>query len=238
MHGRHRTIVVEDERLARLELCSLLAREPTISVIGEAASLEGARRLMTSQKPDVVFLDVQLGYESGFDLLDDGVHDFEVVFVTAYNHHAVRAFELNALDYLLKPVDAQRLHEAVTRIGSPRAVAQRNDTSLEPDDRLFVQVDDGWRFVRVSEITCVMAKGDVSQIHLADRSKILIHRTLKSWEACLPQRLFLRIHRSTIVNLDFVTGVQEWSGQTFHVHVRGLTEPLSMSRRYAARLKA
>jgi len=237
METRHRAVIVEDERLARLELCSLLSKEPTIEIVGEASSVQEARAVLQSLKPDVIFLDVQLGADTGFDLLDSTPCDFDIVFVTAFNHHAVRAFEINALDYLLKPVDPDRLREAVQRIGFPRAPHTAPSEQLTTDDRLFVRIDHRWRFVRVSEITCIEARGDFSRVHLTDGMNLLINRTLKNWERQLPTKAFLRIHRSTIVNLDYVQRVEEWSGQTFQVFVRGLPDALTMSRRYAARLK-
>jgi len=229
---------VDDERLARVEMRTLLAAHPDIQVVGEADNLAAALAIIAADKPDLVFLDIQLGPESGFELFDRAGSSFEVIFVTAFEEHAVRAFEVNALDYLLKPVHPERLADALGRVEGGRAEHPVGSVLLEPDDRLFIRAGERWRFLKVSSIVVIEACGDFSRVLTSDGAGILLGKPLREWEARLPPRMFARIHRSTIVNLDHVERVEEWSGQTFHVYVRGLTAPYQMSRRHAGRLRS
>jgi two-component system LytT family response regulator len=238
MSGRPlRTVVVEDERLARAELCGMLAGFPGITVVGQAAGLDEARRVIAAAKPDVVFLDIRLGRANGFTLVEDGTVDCDVVFVTAYDEHAVRAFEVSAVDYLLKPVDPERLAEAVRRLtGGARAVAAP-EGRLHPDDRMLVKSGTRWRFLTVRAIRCIRSAGDYSLVLTTDGAETLVSRSLREWEARLPEHGFARVHRGAIVNLEEVVRVDEDGPAAFSVWIRGLAEPVPMSRRRAAGLR-
>lgn len=234
-----RALVVDDERLARQELRRLLAAHPEVRVVGEAAGVDEAARLIEREQPDVIFLDVQMPGESGFDLFERAAVGARVVFVTAHDAHALRAFDVNALDYLLKPVAPERLAATVTRL---RRKAEPGD---EPPPRrftmadfVFLPVDGRARFLRVGGIVCVLAAGDASEIVTADGARGRVPRSLKAWEDRLPEQQFVRIHRESIVNLQYVERIEEWSHESFHVHLRGIPEPLTLSRRHASRLRA
>lgn len=231
-----RALIVDDERIARRDLRELLATVTGVTVIGEAGTLDEATRLVTDHDPELVFLDIQLGRESGFDLLSRVDARFEVIFVTAFDQHALRAFDLGAVHYLLKPVEPDKLQAAIRRVLS-REVAPRDASPFKEGDRLFVKCVHTWRFIEIRAIRYIEADGDYSTVHLADGTQCLMSRPMREWEVRLPERLFRRIHRSTIVNLDFVVKVEEWSPSTFDVHLRGSTAPLKMSRRFAVRLK-
>lgn len=229
-----RAVVVEDERLPRMELCSMLARE-AVKVVGEAASVDEALTVIDEHGPDLVFLDIQLGRETAFDLLERTEADFDVIFVTAYDEHAIRAFQVNALDYLLKPVDPDRLKKALARMASG---SQPDDqVPLELEDRLFVKVSNGWRFLKIGNIKVIQAAKDYTRLRLADGAEIHIAKPIREWQDRLPSQAFARIHRSTIVNLEYVLKVDEWFNRTYQVHVEGIEKPFSMSRRNAQRLK-
>ncbi len=233
---RLRALIVDDERLARVELVKLLGARPEVEVVGEAADAAEAARRIAELRPDVVFLDVQMPGRSGFELLDDVEGGFEVVFVTAYDAHALRAFEVNALDYLLKPVNPARLAETIERLTS-RPAERPTDRRLDGEDYLFLAGDRRPRFVKVATIACIRGADDYAEIVLAGGETSLVHRPLKDWEARLPEKRFVRIHRTAIVNLDYVERVERARDEHFHVVVRGVREPLPMSRRHAARLK-
>ncbi|MGD2070840.1 MAG: LytTR family DNA-binding domain-containing protein [Gemmatimonadota bacterium] len=232
-----RVLVVEDEPLPRRELCTLLT-ERGMQVVAEAESVAGARQALAEHRPELVFLDIQLGKETAFDLLEAVEADFEVVFVTAYDRYALRAFEVNAVDYLLKPVDPERLDETLSRLdGAPSTPPDGRPTALTLEDRLFVKDGRRWRFVQVERIKVIEADGDFTRLHLSDGREVMLGRPLREWEATLPPGTFVRIHRSTMVNLDYVIEVEEWFNRTFRVHVEGFDEPWAMSRRRAAKLK-
>ena len=231
-----RVLIVDDERLAREKIRGYLAGEPDVEIVGECASGGEAVAAIRARRPDVVFLDVQMPGRSGFDLLDDVADPFQVVFVTAYDAHALRAFEVNALDYLLKPVNPARLRQTVERLLG-RAAESPSDRQLAGDDYLFLAADRRPRFVKVSAIACIRGADDYAEIILDGGETSLVHRPLKDWEARLPDKRFARIHRTVIVNLDFVERVERVREEQYQVIVRGLAEPLPMSRRHAARLK-
>lgn len=230
-------LLVDDERLARAELRSLLAVHPEIAVAGEAASLEEARRALAETEPDVVFLDIQMPGGTGFDVLESIPTGSRVVFVTAYSEFALRAFEANAVDYLLKPVHPARLAETVSRLlrRVPRGAAPR--APLHPDDPLIVPDAKHYRIVRVKEIVSIHGAKDNSEVRTTDGRTTLVSRSLKEWEETLPPRTFLRIHRSTIVNVDQVERIEPWFNSSFRIYLRRATEPLEVSRRFATLLR-
>jgi two-component system LytT family response regulator len=231
-------LIVDDERLARQELRALLAVHPDVRVAGEAASVEEAARHLAREQPDVIFLDIQMPGESGFDLFARAPVSSGVIFVTAHDAHALRAFDVNALDYLLKPVAPARLAEALERLRRRSEPVPTATRRFEPGDFVFLPVDGRSRFLRVSQIVTVAAAGDATAVTTADGLRGRVPRSLKSWEERLPPKLFVRIHREAIVNLQFVERIEEWSNEAFQVHLRGGGPPLTLSRRYAARLKA
>ena len=230
-------LIVDDERLARQELRTLLAVHPEVEVRGEAASVDEAARHLAREQPDVIFLDIQMPGESGFDLFARAPVGARVVFVTAHDDHALRAFDVNALDYLLKPVAPARLAATITRLREDTG-GERPARQLEYGDFVFLPVDWRSRFLRVNQIVSVAAAGDATVVTAADGTGGRVPRSLRSWEDRLPPKQFVRIHREALVNLQFVERIEEWSHEAFQVHLRGQPAPLTLSRRYAARLKS
>lgn len=233
-----RAVIVDDERLARNKLRSMLAIYPQIQVAGEADSVKTALELIESIRPDVVFLDIQMPGETGFDLIERVESDFKVIFITAFDEHAIRAFEVNALDYLLKPVNPARLARAIERLFAVSAEQEAARRALEYDDHLFLTIDRRSRFLKVSAIKCILAEGPYSRVVTSTGEQSLVLRSLKQWEERLPEKHFLRIHRSTIINIERVERIEKWFNYSYQVFVEGETEPFVMSRRYAARLRA
>lgn len=233
-----KAVVVDDERLARRELRSLLDELGGITIAGEADSVESAEAVIEKTAPDVVFLDIHLGAESGFDLLDRIEHECDVVFVTAYDAYAIRAFEVNALDYLLKPVNPERLARAVERLTAPNIAPPAGVArQLEYGDRMFLETDGHPRFVKLDSIVCLVAADDHSELFTNDGKKTLVLKTLREWEERLPERFFPRIHRSTIINLEYVERIEAAFNRSYRVFLRGFSEPFAMSRRHASKLK-
>jgi two-component system, LytTR family, response regulator len=234
-------IIVDDERLARRELRAMLeeAHAAAVRVVAEAESVRTAAELVRTCDADVVFLDVQLAGESGLELLPLIDPSVALVFVTAFDQYAVRAFEVNALDYLLKPVAPARLARAVERLAKPndsppsRAPVSRLDYA----DRLFLRLDDRMGFVKVADIVSIVSDGDYSEVRLATGRTHRARKPLRDWAARLPDNAFARVHRSTIVNLEFVERVEEWSHFSYRLYLRGSANPVVMSRRYAGLLK-
>jgi len=234
---RFTAILVDDERLARKELRSMLAEHEIIDIVGEAESVAQAAELFQAQKPDVLFLDIQLPGETGFDLIEKISPACKIIFVTAFDAYAIRAFEVNALDYLLKPINPARLAQAIERLTSHDAAPASPVRALEYEDRLFIEVDERSRFLKVSDIVVISAMGDYSRIFSADGQKSLVLKSLRDWEERLPAKQFMRIHRSTIINVEYVERLESWFNRSYRIHLRQIPEPLVMSRRYAARFK-
>jgi two-component system LytT family response regulator len=232
-----RTVIVDDERLARKDLRSLLADHPDVEVVGEADSVASAAALIQEQDPDLLFLDIQMPGDSGFDLLDKYDVRAKIIFVTAFDEYAIRAFEVEATDYLLKPVNPDRLRQALERVVREPATAPSMRRTLLYDDTLFLTINNHLKFIRVSAVVCIQAAADYTEIYTDDGRKGLTQKTMSEWEERLPSNHFCRIHRGTIVNMSRVTKVEEWFGNSYRVHVDGLEQPVAMSRRYAAKLK-
>jgi two-component system, LytTR family, response regulator len=233
-----KAVIVDDERLARNKLRQMLAAYPQIEVVGEADGVEESLKVFERQTPDVVFLDVQMPGESGFELLSKAECRFKTIFVTAFDEYAIRAFEVNALDYLLKPIKSERLARAIERLATGTTEKEKfSRPPLEYDDHLFLTIGDYSRFVKVNEIKCIAAADIYSEVYMTDGAKLLTTKSLSEWAERLPQKHFLRIHRSTIINIEHVEAIKKWFNYSYQVQVRGITEPFVMSRRYAAKLK-
>ena len=160
--------------------------------------------------------------ESGFDLLDKIDISAKVIFVTAYDEYAIRAFEVNAVDYLLKPVNPKRLAQALNKLEETESEVGEPPRSLEYDDRLFLMVGTHFKFLKVNSILSINAAGDYTEVLTKDGHKGLTLKSMKEWENRLPDQYFIRIHRSTIVNMEHIDRVEEWFNYSFKVYLKGL----------------
>ncbi len=231
-----KALIVDDERLARNKLRLMLSEFSEINIIAEADSVAEAVKMIGQEKPEIIFLDIQMPKQNGFDLLEQIETDTKIIFVTAYDEYAIRAFDVNALDYLLKPVNPKRLEQAIERLSS-QSPNPANDEKLKYDDVLFVNFGRRAAFIKVSEIKCICAANVYSEIYAEDNKKALLLQSLNEWENRLPEKQFVRIHRSTIINLEFIERIEKKMNFSFNVYLRGLAEPFAISRRYAAKLK-
>ena len=246
-----RAILADDEPLARARLRRLLLEEPDIRVVAECESGLETLEAMAREPTDVVFLDIQMPAMDGFEVVAAlaAASRPAIVFVTAYDRYAVQAFEVHALDYLLKPFSRARLREAVARVRE--RIAGRDVAALDahvatlleemrvprvPRDRLVVRHDGRILFVPVSDVDWVEASANYVRVHARGESYAL-RETMRGMEARLPGDRFLRIHRSTIVNLDRVRELQPWfRGE--HLAILHDGTKLAVSRSYAARIIA
>ncbi len=237
MKKTFKSIIVDDERLARNELKLLLEDFPEIEIIGEAANVQQSVDLINKSKPDVLFLDIQLRRETGFDLLDKINKKFKVIFVTAFDEYALRAFEVNALDYLLKPINVEHLERAIKRLSKMEKVEEKEIRKLEYDDRLFIHIDNCSKFLKINTIVCITALGKYTQIITSGKKKSLVSKSIGEWEKRLPEKYFVRIHRSTIVNFEYIERMEKWFNYSYRIFIRNIDEPFNISRRYAVKLK-
>ncbi len=234
---KNRILIVDDERLARLELRSMLGEFADAEVVADTGSISGALMALRKHEIDVIFLDIQLHGETGFDLFDRTRVVPHVVFVTAYDSHAIRAFEVNALDYLLKPVPPERLARAMTRIQAGIPAQKDTANKLAYSDRIYLDLGGKPTFVPLQQIELIRAAGDYTQVVTCDGRTGLVLKTLQEWNTRLPANHFVRIHRSTIVNLNFIQDIQRRKNRTCHIYMKNQTQPLVNSRRFAKRLK-
>ncbi len=231
------SIIVDDERLAREELRRLLSPYPAISITGEADSVKTAVQEIKIKQPDILFLDIQLAGESGFDVLTKLQATFDVVFVTAYDKYAIRAFDVNAIDYLLKPVNPRRLDKTIHKLMEDRDKTEVSPASFCYEDSVFIKTSRSYQFVRIDQIVCIVAEGDYSRVVLSDGDDIITLKSMKAWEACLPESAFCRIHRSTLLNLHYIQRIEPWFSGAYKIHSNACKEELILSRRYAVKLK-
>jgi len=237
MNKQFSALIVDDERLARKDLISLLAEHKNIKIIGEADDVPSAITAIEQLRPDIIFLDIQMPGESGFDLLDRVEVNAKIIFVTAFDEYAIRAFEINALDYLLKPVNPDRLERTISRLEQNEEPEIHEMRKLNYDDRLFLLINDGMNFLRIKSILSIQAAGDYTEIVTKDATKGLTLKSMKEWEHRLPEQYFCRIHRSTIINLEYIDRLEEWFNYSYKVYLKGIEKPFVMSRRYVAKLK-
>ncbi len=245
-----RTVVADDEPLARERLGTLLRSEPDVEVVAECA--DGARTIAAIQQlgPDLVFLDVQMPGSDGFDVIQAVRPDRMpiVVFVTAYDKYALRAFDVHALDYLLKPFDRDRFQKALQRAREQMEGQQTGDLGrrllalvhdLKPDqqrlDRLVVKAGGRVFFLRTDEIDWIEAAGNYVRLHLGNDSH-LFRETMNALEAKLDAQRFFRIHRSRIVNIERIQELQPWFNGEYAVILRDGTR-LTLSRGYREKLQ-
>jgi two-component system LytT family response regulator len=235
-----RTLIVDDTRLARQELKTLLASHPDVELVGEAEDLPGARDAVQRLQPDLLLLDIQLPSGTGFELLDQLDPLPLVVFTTAYDQYAVRAFESNALDYLIKPVAPDRLAEALDRArvrkgqGAARG-EERSRALLGADDTVFVRDGERCWFVALRDISHAVVDGNYVKVWFQGH-RAMLARSLNSLETRLDPALFFRANRNTLVNLRHIASIDPWVNDGYQIKLRDGSE-FEVSRRQARELR-
>lgn len=231
-----RVLIVDDTRLARAELRRMLADIPAVECVGEADDVPAAREAIEALRPDVVLLDIQMPSGTGFDLLDQLDVAPQVVFTTAYDQYALRGFEANALDYLLKPVAADRLAAALAKA---RAAAPSPDAGmrgpLRADDQVFLRDGERCWFVQLGQISRIEVDGNYATVFFRGE-KAMLGRSLATLEARLDPALFFRANRSTLVNLRMVSAIDLSVGDGYTLTLKDGAE-VEVSRRQARELR-
>ena len=239
-----RALIVDDERLARNELKRLLENFPSIEVIGEAANTDEASQLIEELQPDVVFLDIQMPGKTGFEWLEewDGFLP-EIIFTTAFDEYALKAFEVNALDYVLKPIELARLSESIQKLESRfqrPASTEKSVTAnhvLGGNDQIFVKDGEKCWFVRLDRVRLCESMGNYVRLFFDDQ-KPLVLKSLNSLEERLDPKLFFRCNRKHIVNLNFIDKIEPWFSGGLQVTLKGeKAEKIEISRRQSIRFK-
>lgn len=236
-----RAIIIDDERLARTELKKLLQDYPEVEVIDEAANADEGISKIESQHPDLIFLDIQMPGKTGFDLLSQLEKAPQVIFTTAYDEYALKAFEVNALDYLVKPVEPKRLADAIQKI---QAAEQReakqegeytNSSMLTENDQVFVKDGERCWFVKLSEIRLFESVGNYAKVFFGN-NKPLILKSLNALEERLDEKTFFRANRKHIVNLRMVEKIEPYFNGGLLLDLAG-GEKIEVSRRQTVKFK-
>jgi two-component system LytT family response regulator len=234
---RYSALIIDDERLARFSLAKKLRNFPEINIVGEASGIASAIKAIETLDPDLLFLDIQLSDGNGFDLLNKIDYSGKVIFITAYDEYAFRAFEINARDYLLKPVSAERLKNVINRLKYDDQKETFTAVSkFRYDDRIMIEQKNSIHFLRIDNI--VLIKASKSYTVLIDNTgkKYLIRRSMSEWESRLPEEHFCRVHRNSIVNFNFIEKTEK-SGNTAIINIAGIPDHIVISRGYYKLMK-
>lgn len=234
-----RALIVDDERLARKELIKLLEDHPMIEVVGEAMNADEANKMANELSPDILFLDIQMPGKTGFQLLEElDIVPF-VVFTTAYDEFAIKAFEVNALDYLLKPIQPERLAETVAKLAEKErtkiTTVRSADKKLGLNDQVFVKDGERCWFVSLTNVRMFESDGNYIKVYF-DNNRPMIHKSLNALDEKLDERAFFRASRKHIVNLSWVEGIEPWFNGGLMVRLKG-GDKVEVSRRQAAKFK-
>lgn len=240
-----KTLIIDDERLAREELKSLLKDYEEIEIIAEAKNGKEGVKIINEHQPDLIFLDVDMPELSGFDLLKKLDEIPIVVFVTAYNEYALKAFEVDALDYILKPIDPKRLEETIKKI--TLQFKEENETNegfdseshqkrmLSFNDSIFIKDGEKCWFIEMNKIRLLESEGNYVKVHF-DQCKPLILRSLGSFEEQLDPNYFFRANRKFIVNIKWIETIENWFNGGFMMILK-TGEKIEISRRQAIKFK-
>ncbi|MCO6501311.1 MAG: response regulator transcription factor [Vicingus serpentipes] len=227
-------IIVDDERLARKELRTLLASFPDIKIIGECDNANDAITEIDKLKPDLIFLDIHMPCKDGFSVLEELHHIPQVIFVTAYDEYAIKAFEVNALDYLLKPVQSDRLEEAIKKLTKETPISKEND-KLNLNDSVFVKDGDNCWFVKLKDVPMFESEGNYVRVYF-ENHKPLILKSLNNLETKLDEKYFFRANRKLIINLNWIDKIENWFNGGLMVDMKN-GKKVEISRRQTSKLK-
>jgi two-component system LytT family response regulator len=225
-------IIIDDERLARKEIRRLLGNIPDIEVSAEASNIDQAEQLISEHQPDLLLLDISMPGGNGFDLLSRLEISPPVIFTTAHDEHAIKAFEVSAFDYLLKPIDPTRFKKSITEAKNRLATARSEN---QYQQRIYVKDGDDSSFIRISEIEHIESIGNYVRIYFGYK-KPMLKRPLSHMESILPYKNFIRANRSHIINTDFIDNISTEDGAYITATLKsGVT--IKLSRRQSKWLK-
>ncbi len=234
-----KAVIVDDERLARKELRRLLDEHPEIEIIGECSNGMEAIEFINANKPDLVFMDIEMPELNGFEVLEKIDKTPAIVFVTAYNDYALKAFEVNALDYLVKPVDPERLRETIAKLHEENEEVDTDGldrTVLRKEDQIFIKDGEKCWFIKLESIKLFESEGNYVRIYF-DKFKPLVLKSLNSLENKLDSKLFFRANRKYIINLQEVKHIENWFNGGLQVTMQD-DRKIEISRRQAVKFKA
>jgi two-component system LytT family response regulator len=230
-----KVIIIDDERLSREELKRALKFYDEFVLIGEAENADDAKDLIESKMPDLIFLDIQMPEKSGFELLESLNHVPEVLFITAYDQYAVQAFEVNALDYLMKPIREERFAKAIEKIRNTIKVKSSLNNSLAQDRKIFIKDGEKRFFIQLNEIYLIESLENYTRLFFQGK-KALQRRSLRQWEEILDENIFFRINRTEIINTQYIQEITTTISGRLEVKLK-TGELLEVSNRQSVKFK-
>jgi len=234
---RYRTLIVDDEKYARKDLREQLSGFTCIDVVGEAKNIETAIEQINRLTPDLIFLDIQFPGETGFELFEKTNIRAKVIFVTAYDEYAIRAFEVNACDYLLKPVNPVRMALTINRLSENQEPIEITGNVFRNEDSIYIQLNNRYYFIRIDSIVKITASDHFTEIITTNKIKGLSNRHLFEWEECLPKSSFIQVHRSSIVNMNFVEKITRGTYNSHQIKMKDMEVQIPISRKYLKQIK-
>lgn len=231
--------MIDDDIASRRMLKEIINRFEDVRLVGEAAGVSEGAHMAKERSPDLVIMEVDLPFRSGFELLPSLEPKTQAIFVTAFDSYAVRAFEFNVIDYLLKPIDQNRLRMAVNRVHRTRTPPPEDKTQNQSSgsEEILLQADGNVHVVDAVNISCIKAVSNYTQVHFSNGKRLLVRRSMESWREELSEHHFCRPHRSLIVNLQLMTQVVRHSRDYSELQIRGHQDPVSVGRRGAIMLQ-
>lgn len=230
-----KVIIVDDERLSREELKRTLKAYEDFVLIGEAENADDAKDLIEKMMPDLIFLDIQMPEKSGFDLLESLDHVPAVLFITAYDQYAVQAFEVNALDYLMKPIREERFAKAIEKIRDTLRLKSSLNNIAVKGQRIFIKDGEKRFFIQLDEIYLIESLENYTRLFFQDK-KALQRRSLRQWEEMLDENIFFRINRTEIINMNYIREVNTADSGRLEVKLK-TGELLEVSNRQSVKFK-
>lgn len=230
-----RAIIVEDSRLARQGLKKQLLQHPVIQVVGEAENADDAIEVINEQNPDVLFLDINMPGKDGFEMLLDLPYCPRIIFTTAYMEYAIRSFDFNTVDYLLKPIRPERLAVAIEKLLVSQDNAVFSEDKLNEDSQIFVKDGDSSFLIEVGDVRFFESCGNYTRVYFENESP-MIYKSLSKVERRLPEALFFRVNRQQVINLKWVDKIEEGVSGGYELLLK-TGEEVQVSRNHSSRLK-
>ena len=243
MNKKYRVLVVEDDLMTQELIKEQLKNFESLEVIGSADSLLSAKKMIEEKDPEIIFLDIDLNGASAFDLIPYVKATCKIVFITASPSQAVKAFEVNATDYILKPISMERLNKTVSKItdqmndGEEEGDHSNDNSMFKLDQMIMVNAEHKMVLIKVKDINYISAYGNYTKVFLEDGKMYVTYGSIKNWMSRLPKDAFFQIHRSTIVNLLNVVKIDKWTNDTGRMYLKKVDDPFEISRNFFSELK-
>lgn len=233
--NKYNVIIVDDERLAREEVKRFLLKHTEFKVVGEANNVEDAKKLIESKKPHLIFLDIQMPEKSGFDLLEELTTIPEIVFTTAYSEYATKAFDVNALDYLMKPIRDERFSKSIERVKKELSKSKQTSSDFSMHHKIFIKDGEKCHFITLEDIRYIESLENYVRFHFKG-NKAMLNRSLNKIEEKLDSTVFFRINRNQIININFIKEIHPHFKNKLKI-VLDTDETFEISSRQSARFK-